>query len=253
MKIGVSTLALYPSPLEDILPFLEDINVDYCEIINEYPLNNVQSEIFESYSIKTTFHSPISDMNLASPNESIRNASIEQVKKSINLANKLNANIVVVHPGQVPFLARIFQEKVIENNFNSLNECANYAHEMGIELCVENMPDMEGYLFKDINHLNNLVEELGVFMTLDVGHAHNMGFSTDEMIKSKHLKHIHLSDNDGSFDNHEALGKGTIDFDNLLKNLNKIKYSGVLTIEVKNKAEILESLKFLQNKIKVMI
>lgn len=249
MKIGVSTLALYPDPLEDILPFLEDINVDYCEIINEYPLNNVKSEIFESYSIKKTVHSPISDMNLASPNESIRNASIEQVKKSINLANKLDANIVVVHPGQIPFLARIFPEKIIENNFNSLNDCASYANEMGVELCVENMPDMEGYLFKDINHLNNLVEELGVFMTLDAGHAHNMGFSTDEMIKSEHLKHIHLSDNDGSFDNHEALGKGTIDFDNLLKNINNINYNGVLTIEVKNKAEILESLNFLQNKI----
>ena len=44
-------------------------------------------------------------------------------------------------------------------------------------------------------------------MTLDVGHAHNTGFSTEEMVKSNHIKHIHLSDNDGSFDNHEALGK----------------------------------------------
>ena len=58
MKIGVSTLALYPDPLEDILPFLEDLKVDYCEIINEYPLNEVENEIFESYSIKTTVHSP---------------------------------------------------------------------------------------------------------------------------------------------------------------------------------------------------
>ncbi|MDP3036073.1 MAG: sugar phosphate isomerase/epimerase [Methanobacteriaceae archaeon] len=248
MKIGVSTLALYPNPLEDILPFLEDLKVDYCEIINEYPLNEVKCEIFESYTIKTTVHSPISDMNLASPNESIRKASIEQVKKSINLANKLNANIVVVHPGQVPFLARIFQEKIIDNNFKSLSECADYADAMGIKMCVENMPDMEGYLFKDINHLNNLVGDLGVFMTLDVGHAHNTGFSTEEMVKSDRLRHIHLSDNDGSFDNHEALGKGTIDFDNLVENINKINYNGVLTIEVKNREEVLESLRFLKNK-----
>lgn len=249
MKIGISTLALYPDPIEDVLPFLEDLKVDYCEIINEYPLNNISKDIFESHTIKTTVHSPISDMNIASPNESIRNASIDQVKKSIGLANKLNANIVVVHPGQVPFLARIFQDKIIENNFNSLRECADYADEMGIKLCVENMPEMEGYLFKDINHLNDLVEELGVFMTLDVGHAHNTGFSPEEMVKSKHIKHIHLSDNDGSFDNHEALGSGTIDFDNLVENLNNISYNGVLTIEVKNKAEVLESLRFLKNKI----
>jgi len=105
MKIGVSTLALYPDPLEDILPFLEDLKVDYCEIINEYPLNEVENEIFESYTVKTTVHSPISDMNLASPNESIRKASIDQIKKSIKLANQLDAKVVVVHPGQIPFLA----------------------------------------------------------------------------------------------------------------------------------------------------
>ena len=249
MKIGVSTLALYPDPLEDILPFLEDLKVDYCEIINEYPLNEVENEIFESYSIKTTVHSPISDMNLASPNESIRKASIEQIKKSISLANQLDAEVVVVHPGQIPFLARIFQEKILEHNFNSLKDCAVYADEMGVKMCIENMPDMEGYLFKDINHLNYLADQLGVFMTLDVGHAHNTGFSTEEMIKPSRLKHIHLSDNDGSFDNHEALGKGTIDFDNLLKNLKNINYSGVLTVEVKNRAEIKESLKFLQDRI----
>lgn len=249
MKIGVSTLALYPDPLEDILPFLEDLKVDYCEIINEYPLNEVENEIFESYSIKTTVHSPISDMNLASPNESIRNASIDQIKKSIKLANQLDTEVVVVHPGQIPFLARIFKEKIMEHNFNSLKDCAVYAQEMGVEMCVENMPDMEGYLFKDINNLNNLVDQLEVFMTLDVGHAHNTGFSTTEMVKLPRMKHIHLSDNDGSFDNHEALGKGTIDFDNLLKNLKNINYSGVLTLEVKNRAEINESLKFLKSKI----
>lgn len=249
MKIGISTLALYPDSLEEILPFLEDLKVDYCEIIHEYPLSDVETQIFDSYSLKTTIHSPISDMNLASPNESIRNASVEQVKKSIKLANELDTNIVVVHPGQIPFLARIFQEKILEYNFNSLKECAEFANELDVDLCIENMPDMEGYLFKDINHLHELVEELDVFMTLDVGHAHNTKFSTEDMVQSSRIKHIHLSDNDGSFDNHEALGKGTIDFDNLLKNLFKLKYDGVLTLEVKNRAEIMESLKFLKSKL----
>ena len=45
------------------------------------------------------------------------------------------------------------------------------------------------------------------------------------------------------------LVRGTIDFDNLVENLNNINYNGVLTIEVKNKAEVLESLRFLKNKI----
>jgi sugar phosphate isomerase/epimerase len=249
MKIGVSTLALYPNPLEDILPFLEELSVDYCEIIHEYPLNDVNPEIFDSYSIKPTIHSPISDINISSPNESIRKASVSQIKKSMNLAHQLDAKIVVVHPGQMPFLARIFPEKILEYNYNSLAECADYAQELSIKMCVENMPDMEGYLFKDINDLSNTVKELGVFMTLDVGHAHNIGFSTEEMVKSNHLHHIHLSDNDGSFDNHETLGNGTIDFNDLFERLKDDNYSGILTIEVKNKQEIIESLEFLKKRI----
>lgn len=246
MKIGVSTLALYPAPLEEILSFLEEQNVDYCELINEYPIKIADSDILDSYDVQFTIHSPISDINLASPNDSIRNSSIEQVKESMDLALEIGADIVVVHPGQVPFLARIFMDKILENNFNSLNECAKYSKDLGVKMCIENMPDMEGYLFKDLNELHQLVEELGAYMTLDAGHANTMGFEAEEMVNTNHLRHLHLSDNDGSFDDHEALGQGNIDFKELLNQLNKKNYDGILTIEVKNKGEVLESLDFLK-------
>ncbi|MCK9151744.1 sugar phosphate isomerase/epimerase family protein [Methanobacterium alcaliphilum] len=248
MKIGVSTLALYPAPLEEILSFLEEYKVDYCELINEYPMKIADSDILDSYNVSFTIHSPISDINLASPNESIRKSSIAQVKESMDLAMEINANVVVVHPGQVPFLARIFMDKILKNNFSSMQECSRYSDDLGIKMCIENMPDMEGYLFKDLDELHHLVDELNVYMTLDAGHANTMGIEAEDMVKSNHLQHIHLSDNDGSFDHHEALGQGNIDFEELLKHLNKKNYNEILTIEVKNKAEVLESLNFL-NKI----
>jgi sugar phosphate isomerase/epimerase len=250
MKIGVSTLALYPWPLEDILSYLEDLKVDYFEIIHEYPHHEVNPDLINSHSIKTSVHSPLSDINLASPNKSIRKTSISQVKKSMDLAVDLNSEIVVVHPGQVPFLSRRFKDKILSNSFTSLDECQSYAEDIGISMCVENMPHMEGFLFQDINELNQLVKDLGALITLDVGHAHTMGFSTNEMISSDHLGHLHLSDNDGSFDNHEALGECNIDFENLLKTLNKKNYRGILTIEVKNEIELLKSLDYLREILK---
>jgi sugar phosphate isomerase/epimerase len=250
MKIGVSTLALSPLPLEDILSYLEELKVDYFEIIHEYPHHEVASELIESHTIRTTVHSPLSDINLASPNKSIRKASISQVKKSMDLAVELNTDIVVVHPGQVPFLSREYKEEILKNSFNSLDECQAYAEDLGVFMCVENMPNMDGFLFQDLNDLNQLAEDLGTLITLDVGHAHTMGFSTDEMIQSDYLGHTHLSDNDGSFDNHEALGKCNIDFENLLKNLKNKNYSGILTIEVKNEMEVLDSLDYLRKLLK---
>lgn len=246
MKIGVSTLALFPMSLKEILNYLESIKVEYCEIIREYPYDSVDVDLVNSYNLKTSVHAPLSDMNLASLNESIRKASIEEIKNSMDLASKIDASIVVVHPGQMAFLARKFEEKGIQNSLNSLKECSKYADELGIEMCVENMPDMEGLLFKNIKDLNDLVQEIGTSMTLDVGHAHNMGYSVQEMLVHD-IGHIHLSDNDGSFDNHDAIGSKNIDFKSLFEGLKKIKYDGILTIEVKEQNEILDSINYLKN------
>lgn len=246
MKIGISTLALYPSSLEEILLYLENLKVGYCEIIHEYPYHHLSPDIINSSPLKIVVHSPLSDINIASINHSIQKSSLNQIKNSLQWAYNIGADVVVVHPGQVPYLARVFREKILENNYRALKDCASYAQDRGIELCVENMPQMEGYLFKDLNDLNNLVNDLEVSMTLDVGHAHTMGFSAEEMLNYDSIAHLHLSDNDGSFDNHQALGQGTIDFELLFKKLKTTNYKGVLTIEVKNKEEVVDSLNYLR-------
>ncbi|RAP47359.1 MAG: sugar phosphate isomerase, partial [Methanosphaera sp. rholeuAM6] len=41
MKISVSTLGLYPAKMENILEFVTGHNLDYLEIITEYPYKNV--------------------------------------------------------------------------------------------------------------------------------------------------------------------------------------------------------------------
>ncbi len=70
------------------------------------------------------------------------------------------------------------------------------------------------------------------------------------MLKSPRIKHIHLSDNDGSFDNHNALGSADIDFKSLFNELNKIKYDGILVVEVNDPQAVSESLDFLENNFK---
>ncbi len=251
MKIAASTLAFYPKNLEEILLILEEeLKIDYCEIIHECPLNNLDNNIFDSYSIKPTIHTPISDMNIASPTKLIRKGSVNEIKKSMELANKIDANIVVVHPGRIPFLARIFEDKILDLNHDSLKECATYANDLGLTMCVENMPDMEGYLFKDISKLSDLVEDLDVYMTMDVGHAHNCKFSPKEMLNLDRIKHIHLSDNDASWDNHDALGQGTLNFEELFKELKNNNYDDILVIEVKNPEDVENSLNFLKNNFK---
>ena len=250
MNISVSTLALSPKPLDKVLGCLEDSGLKYCEVINEYPYDSISKDIVDSYNIKITVHSPLSDINIASYNETIRKSSVSLIKNSIELASSIEPGLVVVHPGQIPILGKKFGEKILANSKESLSECSRYAEDMGVMLCVENMPDIDGLLGKDINELDKIVEDLGAYMTLDVGHANNMGFEISEMLKSSHIKHIHLSDNDGSFDNHNAIGSVNIDFKTLFKELNNRNYRGILVVEVKDPESVTESLNYLKNNFK---
>lgn len=246
LKIGVSTLALFPLSLEEILDYLESIKVEYVEIIREYPCHEVDSDMVNSYNFKTSVHSPLSDVNIASLNESIRKASVKEVKDSIDLAVKIDASVVVVHPGHIAFLVREFKDELMKSSLKSLNECSIYAEDHGIKICVENMPDMEGMICKNLDELYNITQEIGSSMTLDVGHAHNMGISIDEMIKYDNIGHIHLSDNDGSFDNHDAIGSKNIDFESLFGGLKQVNFDGIYVIEVKKQDEILESINYIK-------
>jgi sugar phosphate isomerase/epimerase len=255
MKISISTLPFYPQPLEEILDYITELKQGYCEIINEYPHDNLDYDVLESYDIEYTIHAPLSDMNVASHNERIRNSSIAEIKKSMDTANKLGSEVVVVHPGHTPILGRKLTTEIMEYNGGSLRECSRYAREVGVSMCVENMPDIESLLFTDLNELNELILDIDAYMTLDVGHAHNNGFSVEDMLKYPLIKHIHLSDNDGSYDSHHALGykenDNGLDFNSLLGGLEKIKYKGHLVVEVEDPSAVIESIKYLNNYITV--
>jgi sugar phosphate isomerase/epimerase len=247
MKISVSTLALSPKPLENVLSCLEDRGLEYCEVINEYPYNTLDEDIVDSFNIKISVHSPLSDVNIASYNDTMRKSSVSQIKNSIDIAATMEPGIVVVHPGHIPILGNKFEDKILKNSIASLEECSKYATDNGVMLCIENMPDIEGLLGKDINQLHEIVKDIDANITLDVGHAFNMKFTVQEMLKSPLIKHIHLSDNDGSFDNHNAIGSASIDFKSLFSELERIGYDEILVVEVKDPKAVTESLNFLEN------
>ena len=249
MKISISTLPFYPQPIEDILDHIIELNMGYCEIINEYPYDSLDYDRLNTYDVEYTIHAPLSDVNLASHVETIRKASISLIKNSMDTAVKLNTNIVVVHPGQMPILGRKITPKIMEYNRASLKECSLYADEVGVMMCVENMPDIDGLIFTDLDELNDLILDVDAYMTLDVGHAHNNSYTIKDMLKYNRIKHIHLSDNDGSYDSHHALGNNEddngIEFGDLFCSLKKTNYDGYLVVEVEEPSSVKQSIDFL--------
>lgn len=246
MKIGASTLSGFKDDIGTNLEYFEELGLDYAEILHQYPNQDLDTSIFENYNLKYSVHSPIINLNIASLTENIRQASIAEIKKSIDLANEIDAEIVVVHPGSIPFLGRDFKDKIFELNKQSIEEIGEYGNELGVNAAIENMPTFEGYMYSNPYELNELVTSLDMSMTLDIGHANHAGYGPEDMYFDS-IKHIHAHDNNGDDDSHYALGDGSIDLKSIISTFEDKKYDGTYIIEVNEKDWVKKSYNYLKN------
>ena len=246
MKIGASTLAGIEFELEKTLDFIENLGIEYAELVHQYPAEFIDSEILESYSLKYSIHAPFMDVNIASPQDQSRLNSIAQIKSSIDLANEINAEAVVVHPGVISFLAnKYFKKEVYEFANQSIKEIGDYAKNLGVMATIENMPNFESMIYQNIADLNQLLVENEMHMTLDIGHANHVGYAPDEMIFDS-IKHVHVHDNLGDDDSHLALGEGSIDLKYIINTLESKNYDGIYILEVNDYDSIKKSYEYMK-------
>lgn len=246
MKIGASTLAGYKEPIENTLEYFEDLGLEYAEILYQFPNDEIDHESLESFGLKYTVHSPIVDINIASLNKAMRKASIDEIKKAIDLANKLDSETVVVHPGSIPFLGRDLEDGIYALANSAIKELGEYGADLGVNATIENMPAFEGMMYQDMEKLNQTLEACDMFMTLDVGHAYHCGYSPSEMY-FKRVKHMHVHDNNGDDDSHYGLGEGSIDLKQIINTFESKHYDGIYIIEVNDKDSVKKSLEFLKS------
>ena len=246
MKIGASTLAGIEFELEKTLDFIENLGIEYAELVHQYPAEFIDSEILESYSLKYSIHAPFMDVNIASPQDQSRLNSIAQIKSSIDLANEINAEAVVVHPGLISFLAnKYFKKEVYEFANQSIKEIGDYAKNLGVMATIENMPNFESMIYQNIADLNQMLVENEMHMTLDIGHANHVGYAPDEMIFDS-IKHVHVHDNLGDDDSHLPLGEGSIDLKYIINTLESKNYDGIYILEVNDYDSIKKSYEYMK-------
>ncbi|MBE6499107.1 MAG: sugar phosphate isomerase/epimerase [Methanobrevibacter thaueri] len=251
MKIGASTLAGLENGLEETLDFIETLGIEYAELVHQFPTEYPVKDVLESYNLKYSIHSPFMDVNIASLQEKSRVNSVGQIKDSIDFACEIDGEAVVVHPGLASFLAsKYFLSDVYNYANESIREIKKYGDDAGVLVTVENMPDFDAMIYKDVGDLNSFLVGLDMGMTLDVGHAHHMKYSPDEMIFDS-IKHIHLHDNSGDDDSHLAFGEGNIDLKYIINTLEDKKYKGIYIIEVNDLDSVEKSYKYLKKNFKI--
>lgn len=246
MKLGASTLAGIEYDLENTLEFIENLGLDYAELVHQFPTENVDVELLESYNLKYSIHAPFMDVNIATLQEKSRINSVEQIKYSIDFANEINAEAVVVHPGLASFLAnKYFLDDVYKVANESIKEIGEYAEDLGVLATIENMPVFPSMIYCNLNDLHELLTSYGMYMTLDIGHAKHAGYPAEEMYFDS-IKHIHIHDNFGDDDAHLALGEGSIDLKCIVNDLEKNNYDGIYIIEVNDYDSIKKSYEYMK-------
>ena len=246
MKIGASTLAGIEYDLENALDFIEGLGLEYAELVHQFPSEVIDAELLESYNLKYSIHAPFMDVNIASLQDQSRLNSIKQIKSSIDLANEIDAEAVVIHPGVTSYLPnKFFKKEVNEFAMKSMVELGRYGEDLGVLTTFENMPAFESMLFNDMEKLNEFLTSHELYMTLDIGHANHAGYPAEAMYFDS-IKHIHIHDNFGDDDSHLPLGEGSIDLKCIVNTLEKNNYDGIYILEVNDYDSIEKSYKYMK-------
>ena len=225
--------------------------------------------ILEQFDLGYTVHGPngLNLMNL--PHLELMR---DVFKASIEFTHYIGSQVLVYHGGRFipeeeirfsrgieisPETIKLMRKAEVEN----LKELAEYAYNLGVEICVENARPFNYNILpcyaEKLDELIELVCEVdreNVGITLDVGHAYlsakHYDFDLIEAIRSAkvHIRHVHLHDNFGrlvsadearqidivpfgSGDLHMPPGWGEIPFKDIFSALNG--YSGVYVLEIR--------------------
>jgi len=231
-KLGCSTLVLRTEPVEDALKPIEAAGFSAVEIWGNDPrhidlldrrrLTDLREAVSSSALEVVSILAPRRrEMDISSPSTDDRRLSVSVAKSLIHSACLLDAQFLVMHPG---WGDPDSEAKAYRFAAESLDELVTTALDCGVTLCIENPPP--GTSFCDsaprVVHLVRSLGLDGLKVCLNVGHS-NLYTSPAEDIQicGPDLGLVHLSDNDGSSDQHLPPGQGSLDLPGVLQSLDR--------------------------------
>lgn len=165
-----------------------------------------------------------------------RREKFEYMKSALEGCALLGSKYFVVHP-VMPFGWGKDEDPdfTLECNADFLIALCVYGGDLGVNICIENMP-FPAYRLSRIPSLVKFVKSLhlkNLFICFDTGHANVFGDDCGKMIRmcGDLLKVLHVHDNNGKQDEHRMPFEGTIDWESFRMALKKIRYDGCISLE----------------------
>jgi len=171
--------------------------------------------------------------NMGSPDEKLRETGKKYVKLGIDLARDLGAKVLLVVPAvaspEIPY------EDLYSNSQKALREVAKYAEDNGVIIGLENV--WNKFLYSPLE-FRRFIDEIGseyVQAYFDVGNVVALGYHENwiRLLKGK-IAMIHVKDFDvnvGNITGFRHIGRGSIDWKNVIQLLKNAGYDGFLNVE----------------------
>ena len=195
-----------------------------------------------------TLHGPFMDLSPGSPDPEILKISRQRFHRLASLVPVFKPKTVASHTGYDRKRYWPIMEQWIEKSLETWNPIAAAFKRDGTRLMLENVYE------KDPSEILPLIEGLkshNVGFCLDIGHQAVFGaVSLRQWVKSMsgHLQQLHLHDNNGERDDHWALGLGSINFQQLFKDLDSHQIHPLaVTLEPHREEDLEPSLEYLRS------
>lgn len=189
-------------------------------------------------------HGPFTDFVPASRDVEIRRITQNRFENAYQRAREFGSCRIIYHTGFIP--KTYSPEEWLENSIAFWTDFMKDKSD-DIQVHIENVYEDDLIL---MTQLLDAVNSPVFSACLDIGHVNaNSSKSLEYWIKglNKRIKHIHLHNNNGSYDNHNGLLNGTIDMENTLRLLKETVPHASCALEVFDAEEIVSSLEFLNN------
>ncbi len=205
------------------------------------------AEKIEVTGLSCTLHAPFLDLCPGATDHVILAATRDKLKKAFELIPVFQPRSIVCHLDFDKYKHKMRYQKWFNNSMKTWENLLAIAERYKTVVMFENTFETDPEAHKHI--LESLDSSYARFC-LDVGHVQAFARNSWQdwlPAMDSWLGQLHLHDNNGKWDEHLAIGKGTIDFRGLFNHLEKNKMHPIITLEPHQEIDLWDSLKALDD------
>ncbi|MFH1481019.1 MAG: sugar phosphate isomerase/epimerase [Pseudomonadota bacterium] len=207
---------------------------------------SVAERILET-GLSITMHAPFMDLSAGSPDREVRALTKHRFQQFVQLIPLFRPKAVVCHTGWDEKRYWALREPWLHNSLEIWLWMEERVRKEEAVLVLENVYEQDP---DDLLELLDNLKGARVGFCLDTGHQavfSKAGLPTWLEKMEGYIVQLHLHDNHGLYDEHLALGEGTIDFPALFRHFKSKNISQpIITLEPHGEQDLWPSLEYLQ-------